>query len=93
MNLEQIREKIDEIDDEILILILKRVEYSKLIADIKFKENMPLFDKVRENEILKKVKLKSADDYKYILPIFSEILKSSKIIQNDMIKTKKVQGN
>ena len=39
MNLEQIRKQIDKIDDEILNLILKRMECSRLIAEIKFDEN------------------------------------------------------
>lgn len=84
MNLEQIRVKVDEIDDEILSLILKRMECSRLIAKIKLDENMPIYDKMREHEIFENIRLKSADNYKYVLPIFLEILNSSKALQKDI---------
>lgn len=86
MNLEEIRVQIDKIDDEILNLILKRMEFSKLIAKIKFDENMPIYDEMREKEILEIVKLKSMDYYKYMMPIFLEILNSSKSLQKYIIK-------
>ena len=89
MNLEQIRKKIDEIDDEILSLVFKRIECSKLIAEIKFNERIQVYDELREEEILNRIKLKSADDYKYISTIFEEVLASSKLIQNDIIKNKR----
>lgn len=84
MNLEQIRVQIDKIDDEILHLILKRMECSRLIAKIKVDENMPIYDAMREQKILENIRLKSADNCKYILPIFLEILNSSKALQKDI---------
>ena len=86
MNLNQIRSQIDKIDDEILSLILKRIEYSKIIAKIKFTKKISIYDENREFEIFKKIKLKSKDKYNYVFKIFIEILNSSKKIQKDIIQ-------
>lgn len=90
MNLEQIRLRIDKIDDEILSLILKRIEYSKLIAKIKLKENLSICDKQREKEILKRLQNLSNKNFRYISPIFSEILISSKRIQEEILNSKEI---
>lgn len=89
MSLEQIRLQIDKIDDEILNLVLNRLECSRIIAKIKSEKNIPIYDELREQEIFEAVKIKSADNYKYILPIFLEILNSSKAFQKDIIKNAK----
>ena len=86
MNLEQIRKQIDKIDDDILNLLL---ECSRLIAKIKYEKNIPIFDKIREQEIFDDIKLKSEDNYKYVFPIFLEILNSSKTLQKEITKNSK----
>ena len=50
--LELMRKKIDEIDDKLLILLKERLEVSKKIGEIKKKNNMPIYDPVREQEII-----------------------------------------
>ena len=75
MNLEQLRVQIDKIDDEILNLILKRMECSRLIAEIKFDENIPIYDEMREQEIFEDVRVKSADNYKYDNDICQQLRK------------------
>ena len=89
MNLEQIRKQIDKIDDDILNLLLERMECSRLIAKIKYEKNVPIFDKIREQEIFDDIKLKSEDNYKYVLPVFLEILNSSKTLQKEITKNSK----
>ena len=84
MTLEEIRKQIDEIDNEILKLLLKRLQYSKQIADLKFDSSTPIYDETRENEILNRLKVNSKDNHKYIAPIFSEILTTSKNIQEEI---------
>lgn len=88
MTLSQIRKQIDTIDNDILNLILKRMHYSENIAEIKFNNNISILDKKREQDILNNIKLNVPDKYKYIIPIFEEILKSSKKIQEDIISNK-----
>lgn len=83
MRLEEIRRQIDALDDELLILILKRLEYSGIIAKIKLDNGLPIYDESREHAILSRVKLDSGKSYKFVLPIFLEILNASKLIQKE----------
>lgn len=83
MNLVEIRRQIDVLDDEILTLILKRLEYLGIIAKIKLGNGLPIYDESRERAILSRVKLASGKGYKYVLPIFLEILNTSKLIQQE----------
>ncbi len=84
MNLAEIRRQIDAIDDELLTLILKRLECSGIIAKIKLDNGLPIYDESREQAILSKVKLDSGKSYKYVLPVFLEILNTSKLIQQEV---------
>ena len=52
IELNLVRKKIDEIDDKLLILLKERLEVSKKIGEIKKKNNMPIYDPVREQEII-----------------------------------------
>lgn len=84
MNLAEIRRQIDVLDDEILTLILKRLEYLGIIAKIKLGNGLPIYDESRERAILSRVKLASGKSYKYVLPVFLEILNASKLIQQEV---------
>ncbi len=52
IELNLLRKKIDEIDDKLLILLKERLAVSKKIGEIKKKNNMPIYDPVREQEII-----------------------------------------
>ena len=52
IELNLLRKKIDEIDDKLLILLKERLEVSKKLGEIKKKNNMPIYDPVREQEII-----------------------------------------
>lgn len=52
IELNLLRKKIDEIDDKLLILLKERLVVSKKIGEIKKKNNMPIYDPVREQEII-----------------------------------------
>ena len=54
-----LRAKIDEIDDQILFALSKRVKVCKAIGLAKKKQKMPIRDESRENEIYLRVKEKS----------------------------------
>jgi len=54
-----LRAKIDEIDDQILFALSKRVKVCKDIGLAKKKQKMPIRDESRENEIYLRVKEKS----------------------------------
>lgn len=52
IELNLLRKKIDEIDDKLLILLKERLAVSKKIGEIKKRNNMPIYDPVREQEII-----------------------------------------
>ena len=62
------RKKIDEIDSQIISLLEERENLVEKIKEIKLKQNIPLEDKEREEQILKK-----AGKFK---KVFKEVLKS-----------------
>jgi chorismate mutase/prephenate dehydratase len=79
------RKKIDEADKELLNLFLKRMEYSKEIAKIKEERNLPIFDKKREEEVIKsRVENIDNDNLKGITKeLFQKIMDLSKLYQYD----------
>ncbi len=56
MNLEELRQKIDEIDSRIVKLIAERVRISREIGKQKEKQGKQIEDRERENDVLHKVK-------------------------------------
>jgi len=52
----KLREKIDTLDDAILILLADRFKYSTEIGKIKKENNLPILQNNREEEVLNKLK-------------------------------------
>lgn len=52
MDLKDLRKQINEIDDEILSLYLKRMNISKQIGQYKKEHNLPIYDQKREEELI-----------------------------------------
>ena len=55
MDLTQIREEINQVDDQLVKLFVQRMELASQVAAYKRENNMPIFVPAREREILKKV--------------------------------------
>ena len=55
MNLDSIRNKIDEIDHELVSLFHMRMNLVKEVANYKIANNMPIFNPSREQDILNKL--------------------------------------
>lgn len=55
MDIKDLRDQIDDIDEELITLFLKRMHLSLQIAEYKKKHNLPIFVPEREQEILRKV--------------------------------------
>ena len=53
--LKELREKIDEIDNEILTLLNKRMEIVKKVGDLKNNSNAPVYRPEREKEIIERL--------------------------------------
>ena len=79
----ELRNSIDEVDDQIFDLILKRFDYVEKIGNIKKEMNMPVDDKAREEIIIERLseKLSTKINYKEIKKIIGPIISISKDIQ------------
>jgi len=53
---EALRKEIDKLDAEIINLLKKRVDLAKAISEIKKEEGHPLYDPLREEKVLKRIK-------------------------------------
>lgn len=84
-NLNDFRIKIQEIDQEIINLFIKRMNISKQIGKFKNENNMPIEVKEREDELIKLYQENFPDDsiWPYFQRLFKEILTLSKEIQNE----------
>ncbi len=86
--LEEAREIINQVDEEMVKLFLKRMEAVKSVADYKLENKLPVLDSSREGEI--KIKncniLSNKELEKYYLEFFDGVLRSSKDFQYDIIE-------
>lgn len=83
--LKKYRQSIDEIDEQILVLYLKRMEVSHQIGILKKELNLPVCDKKRESEIISSLSNKIEDSKLRMLYIdlLKLIIEQSKKIQED----------
>jgi chorismate mutase len=56
----KLRQRIDEIDDQILAALCERVKVCKAIGDAKKKQGKPVRDASRENEVYNRIREKGA---------------------------------
>lgn len=81
MKINEIRAQIDSIDDQIVDLFSKRLQLCRIIGDLKKTNNLPIFNELREQEILNKVSRKDSDNSEYIRQLYNEIFKICRKIQ------------
>lgn len=83
--IENIREEIDKIDESLISFLDKRMNLAVAIGDIKRKNNLPIFNRKREEEILEKTN--KAKNNPFIKNIFKKILEESRNLQkNNFVK-------
>lgn len=83
-NIDKLRLNIDVIDDEISILLLKRLSLVEKIGEIKKENHLNILDKKREKEKLYRLKKfsNSKIEENYLSNIYQKIMDESKIIEN-----------
>lgn len=86
MELKDLRVLIDEIDQKMKDLFLRRLEIAQLIKEYKLKNDLPVLDKKREEEMFKAKEKEFANNekmYKYYEEFLKNIIKISKDFQNE----------
>ena len=88
MDLASIRQEIDQIDDQIVMLLEERMHLVEGVVAYKKASGKPILDTKREEVIFEKVKNR-VEDKRYqetIVATFSDILKRSRDYQDQNIK-------
>ena len=85
MELKDIRNDIDKVDDQLLELFLKRMDLSEQVAKIKAENSMPIYNREREREILKKMTDRSGDMEGYTYRLFTTLFQLSKARQSQLL--------
>lgn len=88
MDLASIRQEIDQIDDQIVMLLEERMHLVEGVVAYKKASSKPILDTKREDVIFEKVRSR-VEDKRYqetIVATFSDILKRSRDYQEQNIK-------
>lgn len=96
-SLDEIRDKIDEIDDQMRVLFEQRMDCIKTVAEYKFSNHGEIFDRNREEKMLENnlAKLETSEYAKAYEQFLQEILLVSKDYQKGWIINKEIdeRGN
>lgn len=86
----EIRKEINEIDQEMIRLFEKRMSLAKDVLDYKTQHHLPIYDKTREDEILKRNAdyLKDKSLLPFYLAFQQELMNHSKRYQESLQKKK-----
>jgi len=80
--IDELRQKIDQIDDKIKVLFERRMKLVLDIGKIKTERNLPVQDAVRESEIISRLISNQDDDMaEYTKTLFATLLKVSRSYQ------------
>ena len=83
--MKEIRKQIDGIDKKVIQILTKRMKLVARLGKLKKKEGLPVQDKKREAEMLKKLEKqaeKGGLDAKFINKIYKDIFKESRRVQS-----------
>ncbi|MFH1402801.1 MAG: chorismate mutase [Candidatus Altiarchaeota archaeon] len=81
MAIEDLRKKIDSMDDKILGMIEERVDLAKRIGIVKRKKNLPIEDADREGEVLARMARKTRLKKDFVRKIFEDIISYCREVQ------------
>ena len=85
MEINEIRTQIDDVDQKMLELFLRRMELSELVAEYKQALGLPILNRQREREILSRVCERAGDKEEYAYYMFSRLFDLSKARQKELI--------
>lgn len=85
MGLEELRQEIDGIDQELLKLLLRRMDVSRRVAEEKRKTGTPVLNSKREREILESIGAQSGSFADAMKVIYATIMDVSRASQHQML--------
>lgn len=87
MDLQQLRDRIDSVDEKILSLFLERMELCKGVADYKKANNLPVYQGNREQQVIDRIKALTGDKdlENGTAALFTSIMDISKSLQSRSI--------
>ena len=93
-DLEELRKRIDEIDEEIVSLLEKRMEISEKVAEYKIANGKNVLDKEREKAKLDKVRSLTHNEFNAgaVTELFDKILAMSRKKQYAIMAEKGIKG-
>ena len=79
----QLRKEIDNLDEEIIRLLKTRMRISKEVGKLKEKLDIPVEDKIREQEIIERLTTHAGKNLseEQLVRIFTAVFRSSKQVQ------------
>ncbi|MBR5753942.1 MAG: chorismate mutase [Clostridia bacterium] len=89
-DLTELRSEINEINDEMLRLFLRRMEVSGSIAAYKKEHGLPIPDQAREQEILAEVGEKAGAMAPYARRFFASLMELSRAYQDSLSSSEEV---
>ncbi len=85
MDLLDLRKEIDNIDEQLIPLLLKRMSIAEEVAKYKVKRGLPVLNEQREQEILQNVAQKCGEHGETIKTVFSATMDASRALQHKII--------
>ncbi|MBR3737954.1 MAG: prephenate dehydratase [Eubacterium sp.] len=85
MDLSDLRKEIDEIDEQLIPLLVKRMKVAEKVAEYKIQNNIPVLNSAREQEILDKVGEKCGEYGNTVKTIYSATMDASRALQHKII--------
>jgi chorismate mutase/prephenate dehydratase len=86
MEIQEIRTQIDDIDEQMITLMVKRMNMAVEVAEYKKRNNLPVLDRNREREILSHVAQLAGEGYEgYAKILFSTLFDLSKSYQSRIL--------
>lgn len=85
MTLDEVRGEIDEIDEKLLPLFLRRMACAKQVAEIKRREKLPVFNEAREREILDGTARKAGEFGGEARILYSDLMAMSRAVQHRLL--------
>ena len=83
MDIKDLREQIDQVDDALVQLFVKRMSLSAQVADFKRENNLPIYVPAREREILQEVAKKTGPEMaNYTRVLYSMLFELSRSYQS-----------